>query len=92
MSEHDFEPIRGLPGPLPEGETILWQGAPDWRVLAVQAFHVRAVAIYFGGHARVACIPRHPGRGDAVASSRGRAGGGRPSPSRALESWCSWHG
>ena len=49
MSEHDFEPIRGLPGPLPEGETILWQGAPDWRVLAGQAFHVRAVAIYFGG-------------------------------------------
>jgi hypothetical protein len=49
MSEHDFEPIRGLPGPLPEGETILWQGAPNWRVLASQAFHVRAVAIYFGG-------------------------------------------
>ncbi len=49
MSEHDFEPIRGLPGRLPEGETILWQGAPDWRALAVQAFHVRAVALYFGG-------------------------------------------
>lgn len=47
MSEHDFEPVRGLPGALPPGETILWQGAPDWRVLAGQAFHLRAVAAYF---------------------------------------------
>ena len=47
MSEHDFEPIRGLPGDLPEGETILWQGAPNWLTLAEQAFHVRAVAAYF---------------------------------------------
>ncbi len=36
------EPLRGLPGPLPEGETMLWQGAPDWKALAVRAFHVRA--------------------------------------------------
>jgi hypothetical protein len=49
VSEHDFEPIRGLPGRLPEGETILWQGAPSWLVLAGQAFHVRAVAAYFAG-------------------------------------------
>ena len=47
MSEHDFEPIRGLPGVLPEGESILWQGAPDWWRLAQQAFHVRVVAAYF---------------------------------------------
>ncbi len=47
MSEHDFEPIRGLPGDLPEGETILWQGAPNWLTLAEQAFHIRAVATYF---------------------------------------------
>lgn len=47
MSEHDFEPIRGLPGDLPPGETILWQGAPSWIKLAQQAFHVRAVAAYF---------------------------------------------
>ncbi|ALK08374.1 hypothetical protein BVIR_577 [Blastochloris viridis] len=26
---------------------MLWQGAPQWRRLAVQAFHVRAVAAYF---------------------------------------------
>jgi hypothetical protein len=49
MSEHDFESIRGLPGELPEGEHILWQGAPRWMTLAQQAFHVRAVAAYFAG-------------------------------------------
>ena len=48
MSEHDFEPIRGLPGDLPKGEILLWQGSPDWKRLACQAFHVRAVAGYFG--------------------------------------------
>lgn len=45
--EHEFEAAPGLPEPLPAGERILWQGAPDWRVLAVQAFHVRKLAIYF---------------------------------------------
>jgi hypothetical protein len=47
MSEHDFEPVRGLPGVLPAGETILWQCAPRWFDLATQAFHIRAVATYF---------------------------------------------
>jgi hypothetical protein len=26
---------------------VVWQGAPDWRSLAVQAFHVRKIALYF---------------------------------------------
>jgi hypothetical protein len=47
--EHDFEPIRGLPGVLPAGETILWQGAPHWASLAVHALHVRLVTLYFAG-------------------------------------------
>jgi hypothetical protein len=47
--EHDFEPIRGLPGALPAGETILWQGAPHWAALAVHALHVRLVTLYFAG-------------------------------------------
>ena len=46
MSEHDFEPVRGLPGALPAGETVLWRGAPRWTRLACQAFHIRAVAGY----------------------------------------------
>jgi hypothetical protein len=48
MSEHDWEPVRGLPGLLPPGEEMLWQGAPDWRVLFRSAFHGRLVALYFG--------------------------------------------
>ena len=47
MSEFDFEPVRGLPAPLPEGETLLWQGNPEWRALAMRAFHVGHVALYF---------------------------------------------
>ncbi len=47
MREHDFEPVRGLPGDLPEGEAMLWQGAPRWTRLACQAFHIRAVSAYF---------------------------------------------
>lgn len=42
------EPIPGLPAELPEGERLLWQGSPSWRSLAIRAFHVRKVAIYFG--------------------------------------------
>lgn len=47
LGEHEFEPVRGLPGHLPPGETLLWQGEPSWRKLAVQVFHVRSVAAYF---------------------------------------------
>ena len=45
--EHEFEPQRGLPEPLPAGERVLWQGAPDWRVLARECFHVRKLVVYF---------------------------------------------
>jgi len=45
--EHEFEAVHGLPEPLPRGERLLWQGAPDaWR-LAVEALHVRKAALYF---------------------------------------------
>ena len=47
-SEYENEPIPGLPGLLPKGERILWQGSPDWRVLARTAFHTHLVAGYFG--------------------------------------------
>jgi len=39
---------RGLPAPLPEGETILWQGQPAWRTLARRAMHLRGMSLYFG--------------------------------------------
>lgn len=50
MSGHDFEfePVRGLPAPLPEGEEIRWQGEPRWRAMARHVFRTRTVAIYFG--------------------------------------------
>lgn len=47
MMEHEAEPIRGLPGELPEGERILWQGAPDWRVFVRSALFGRWIAGYF---------------------------------------------
>ena len=45
--EYENEPVPGLPGHLPAGESILWQGAPDWKVLARTAFHTRLIAGYF---------------------------------------------
>ena len=45
--EHDFEPERGLPEALPNGEQVRWQGSPDWKTLALRGFHVRKLAIYF---------------------------------------------
>jgi len=50
VSHHDdfaFDPVKGLPEHLPQGETMLWQGSPRWQSLAVRAFHIRKVAIYF---------------------------------------------
>lgn len=45
--EHDFEPARGLPEALPEGEILLWQGSPNWQDLARRVFHVRKLVLYF---------------------------------------------
>jgi hypothetical protein len=45
---YENEPVKGLPGNLPKGEHILWQGAPQWKRIALSALHVRAVCAYFG--------------------------------------------
>jgi hypothetical protein len=45
--EYDDEPIPGLPGRLPPGEEIVWQGTPDWRGVARGVFHTRFVAAWF---------------------------------------------
>ncbi|MCX7932193.1 MAG: photosynthetic complex putative assembly protein PuhB [Rhodovarius sp.] len=47
IPEHDHEPIPGLPQRLPEGESLLWQGRPQWRGLAVRAMGLKPLAIYF---------------------------------------------
>ncbi len=45
--DFDFDPVRGLPEVLPTGERMLWQGSPRWQDMALHAFHVRKVAVYF---------------------------------------------
>ncbi|MEL7543428.1 MAG: photosynthetic complex putative assembly protein PuhB [Pseudomonadota bacterium] len=45
--DFDFEVAPGLPTSLPEGERILWRGAPDATSFARRVLHVRAVAVYF---------------------------------------------
>jgi hypothetical protein len=45
--EYEIEPIRGLPGNLPKGEHIVWQGTPDWQTFARSVFHLRLVAVWF---------------------------------------------
>ena len=49
MSHDDFavEPVLGLPERLPSGESMLWQGSPEWKDLAWRVFHIRYVAAYF---------------------------------------------
>lgn len=49
MSHDDFkfEPVHGLPEALPEGEYILWQGAPSPRRLAIETWGLRWVMGYF---------------------------------------------
>jgi hypothetical protein len=50
VSHHDddFEPVPGLPETLPPGEQMLWQGSPQWWSLALRAFRLREVGVYFG--------------------------------------------
>lgn len=45
--EHEFEAAYGLPEPLPKGESILWQGAPDFSDMLVRVFHFQKAIIYF---------------------------------------------
>lgn len=45
--EYEDEPIPGLPGRLPPGEDILWQGTPDWLGVARGVFHARLVIVWF---------------------------------------------
>jgi hypothetical protein len=56
IEEHEYETVRGLPAALPPGETILWQGSPDWRGLAARVFHLKGLAAYFALLAAWRCI------------------------------------
>lgn len=48
--------IRGIDEPLPEGETLLWEGRPDARALARHALRIRWIAGYFAVLAALAAV------------------------------------
>jgi hypothetical protein len=69
--EHEFEAAPGLPEALPRGEKLLWQGGPQWRVLARDAMHVHWIAVYFAlmlGWRMVTVIGEGGSTGAALAS------------------------
>lgn len=45
--EHEIEPIPGLPGQLPAGEEILWQGRPTARLVAKHVLKSTWIGGYF---------------------------------------------
>lgn len=45
--EHDYEPVPGLPGRLPEGERIVWQGRPESQLFARHVMKSRWLVGYF---------------------------------------------
>ena len=45
--EHDLEPVAGLPGRLPEGEQIVWQGRPDSRLVGSRILKMKWIGGYF---------------------------------------------
>ena len=45
--DYAFEPLPGVPAPLPDGERMLWRGRPAPLRLAVRAMHLRFVIGYF---------------------------------------------
>lgn len=45
--DFENEPIPGLPGMLPPGETIVWQGKPETNEVFVHVFRARWIAAYF---------------------------------------------
>jgi hypothetical protein len=47
VGEYEDEPVKGLPEYLPPDETLVWQGAPDFRTMARRVFHLRSVSLYF---------------------------------------------
>ena len=54
--EHEFEAALGLHEQLPRNEYVIWQGQPDWKQLAVDAFHVRKITFYFAFMVFLQCV------------------------------------
>ncbi len=77
----EFEPVPGLPSELPPGETMLWQGRPDWKSLARHTFKVRMLAAYFAVFATFRLVT-------AIQSHQGLAGFGQVLVLSALAAGC----
>ncbi len=43
----DSTPVNAVPGGIPEGERLIWQGRPDLKSFVIRAFHIRKIALYF---------------------------------------------
>ncbi len=76
VPEHEHEPVRGLPGRLPPGERILWQGSPAWGPLARRLLLVRWVAAYFAGLALWGVLTPSAPFGAAITAALGTIGVG----------------
>lgn len=46
-SVHELEPIHGFPEVLPQNESLIWQGSPDFWFIAKRVFYVKQIAFYF---------------------------------------------
>lgn len=47
LKRNSAQRIEGIGEDLPEGEVVLWQGAPQFWPLLKQAFHFRLLVVYF---------------------------------------------
>jgi hypothetical protein len=47
MTEYEDEPVEGLPGHLPAGEAMIWQGRPSVAAMAKRVFYLPYLAAYF---------------------------------------------
>lgn len=63
--------IRGVPHPLPDGERLLWEGAPSMRAVATHVFHWRLVVAYFAAMLAIWAVTteHQPGSDVYVASA-----------------------
>lgn len=57
------ERLAGIDEALPEGETILWQGAPAVRAVARHVFYQRAIALYLLALVGLVLVPAISARG-----------------------------
>ena len=88
MSGGHAPPPRGLPGHLPAGERMLWQGAPGSWAMARHVFHVRALSAYLAAILLWSALSLHGSAGE-VALGMARLGGTAAVPLLlvALYSW-----